>query len=147
MPQHHHSSAYDFVDDDDDLLKKKRKPPPKAPVFLPTSSTGTSRRILVLVLIIAAACVAVGVSGIAFAAAALRRPPRIVTVFRCGRAEDTLRTFRSKSLAAAGREEEVVAQRPKVLAVVGVYTGFSAADRRAALRGTWFPSDSDALWR
>ncbi|KAG6508376.1 probable beta-1,3-galactosyltransferase 12 [Zingiber officinale] len=147
MPQHNHSSSYDFVDDDDDLLKKKRKPPYKPPLFLPTSSTGPSRRIVALVLIIAAACVVIGVSGIAFAAAALRRPPRIVTVFRCGRAEDTLRTFRSKSLAAAGREEEVVAQRPKVLAVVGVYTGFWAADRRAALRATWFPSDSDALRR
>lgn len=146
MPRHHHSSGYDFVDDDK-LLKKKRKPPFKASVFLPPNSPGLSSRILVLILVLAAACLIVGVAGIAFAAAALRRPPRIATVFRCGRSQDTLRAFRSKSLATAGREEEVVAPRPKVLAVVGVYTGFSAANRRAVLRSIWFPSDPDALSR
>ncbi|WOL14133.1 putative beta-1,3-galactosyltransferase 12 [Canna indica] len=147
MPQPYHSAAYDY-DDDDDLLKKRRKPPPKtASAFLPSNSPLSSNCILIVLLLLSAVCLIVGISGIAFATAALRRPPRIVTVFRCGRAEDTLRTFRSKSLAAAGREDEGGAARPKVLGVVGVFTQFSAADRRAALRGTWFPSDSDALSR
>ncbi|KAG6483918.1 probable beta-1,3-galactosyltransferase 12 [Zingiber officinale] len=147
MPQHHHSIGCDFVDDDDEHLKKKRRPQSKASVFLPSNALGLSRRILVLILVLAAACLFVGVAGIAFSASALRRPPRIATVFRCGSSQDALRAFRSKSLAAAGREEEVVAPRPKVLAVVGVYTGFSAVNRRAALRSIWFPSDPDALSR
>lgn len=37
--------------------------------------------------------------------------------------------------------------RPKFLGFVGVQTGFSSADRRQALRSTWFPSDPDGLLR
>lgn len=33
----------------------------------------------------------------------------------------------------------------RLLGFVGVYTGFGSADRRAALRSTWFPSDPDRL--
>ncbi|KAA8521277.1 hypothetical protein F0562_011977 [Nyssa sinensis] len=37
--------------------------------------------------------------------------------------------------------------RPKLLGFVGIQTGFSSGDRRAALRSTWFPSDPDGLLR
>ncbi|PON56359.1 Glycosyl transferase [Parasponia andersonii] len=36
---------------------------------------------------------------------------------------------------------------PKLLGFVGIQTGFSSADRRAALRTTWFPSNPDGLLR
>lgn len=147
MPQYHHSSPYFDDDDDEELIKKRRKPPPRPSPFLTPSSPHPPRRALLILVILSAVCLIVGIAGIAFAAAAIRRPPRIVTVFRCGRAEDTLRTFRSKSLAATGRPEEGVAARPKVIGVVGVLTGFSSSDRRAALRYTWFPRDPDALSR
>lgn len=39
----------------------------------------------------------------------------------------------------------MLADRPKLLGVVGVITGFGRADRRAALRSTWFPPDPDGL--
>ncbi|CAL9117853.1 unnamed protein product [Musa textilis] len=147
MPQHHHSTPYFDDDDDEELIKKRRKPPPRPSPFLTPSSPHLPRCALPILVILSAVCLIVGIAGIAFAAAAIRRPPRIVTVFRCGRAEDTLRTFRSKSLAATGRPEEGVAARPRVIGVVGVLTGFSSSDRRAALRDTWFPRDPDALSR
>ncbi|CAA6660930.1 unnamed protein product [Spirodela intermedia] len=71
---------------------------------------------------------------------------RTVSVFRCGGAEDTLRTFRSK-LLGDGDEARLVVPRPKLVGLVGVQTGFSSAGRRAALRSTWFPSNSDTLLR
>lgn len=37
--------------------------------------------------------------------------------------------------------------RPKFLGFVGVQTGFESADRRQALRSTWFPSDPEGLLR
>ncbi|XP_010915251.1 probable beta-1,3-galactosyltransferase 12 isoform X2 [Elaeis guineensis] len=113
---------------------KGKKPKPFAPPLSPP------RRLPLLLL--SALCLLVGVGGIVFAAVVLRRPPRTITIIRCGRAEDALRTFRSKSLA--GDKDGVVA-RPKILGFVGVQTSFSSADRRAALRSTWFPSDPEGL--
>uniref|UniRef100_A0A1D1XFV3 Hexosyltransferase n=1 Tax=Anthurium amnicola TaxID=1678845 RepID=A0A1D1XFV3_9ARAE len=117
---------------------KGRKPRPYAPPQPPRRASPA--------LAFSAVCFLVGVAGLAFASYALLRPPRTVPVFRCGRAEDTFRTFRSKSLAGGGGDEAgLVVPRPKLLGFVGVQTGFSSAGRRAALRTTWFPSDPDAL--
>ncbi|XP_039144983.1 probable beta-1,3-galactosyltransferase 14 [Dioscorea cayenensis subsp. rotundata] len=58
--------------------------------------------------------------------------------------EDTLRNFRSRSSVGGGAGLE---DRPKLLGFVGVQTGFGSADRQAALRSTWFPSDPEALAR
>lgn len=135
--------------------------PPPAPTMLPYSkddkggkkprafaSPAPPRRVS-LALVFSALCFLVGVGGLGFAAYALLRPPRLIPVFRCGRAEDTLRTFRSKSLGGGGGGDEagLVAPRPKLLGFVGVQTGFASAGRRASLRATWFPSDPDALQR
>lgn len=86
-------------------------------------------------------CLLVGVTGIVFSLSVLRRPPRTVAVYRCGQSEDTLRTFRSRSGAGDGAGDA----RPKLLGFVGIQTGFDSAERRAALRSTWFPSDPDGL--
>ncbi|XP_039127803.1 probable beta-1,3-galactosyltransferase 12 isoform X2 [Dioscorea cayenensis subsp. rotundata] len=88
----------------------------------------------------------VGAIGIVFAIIVLLHPPRTVqvSVFQCGRAEDTLRNFRSRSSVGGGAGLE---DRPKLLGFVGVQTGIGSADRRAALRSTWFPSDPEALTR
>ncbi|XP_039134340.1 uncharacterized protein LOC120271728 [Dioscorea cayenensis subsp. rotundata] len=88
----------------------------------------------------------VGAIGIVFAIVVLLRPPRTVqvSVFRCGRAKDTLRNFRSRSSVGGGAGLE---DRPKLLGFVGVQTRFGFADRRAVLRSTWFPSDPEALTR
>ncbi|MQM03225.1 hypothetical protein Taro_036004 [Colocasia esculenta] len=120
---------------DDKAGKKHRAFAPPAP----------PRRVS-LALAFSALCFLVGVAGLGFAAYALLRPPRLVPVFRCGRAEDTLRTFRSKYLVGGGEAAAgLVAPRPKLLGLVGVQTGFASAGRRAALRSTWFPSDPGAL--
>ncbi|ESR64081.1 putative beta-1,3-galactosyltransferase 12 [Citrus sinensis] len=67
---------------------------------------------------------------ITFAVNAVRRPSPL-PVYRCGRSEDTFPLL----------------DRPKLLGFVGIQTGFASADRRAALRRTWFPSDPDGLLR
>lgn len=121
------------------LLYSKDKKPRSfaaAPVY-----TALSRRVIAL-LLISVLCLVVGLGGIAFTAANLRRAPRTITVFRCGRAEDSLRTYRSKSLAG-----EDLTARPKILGFVGVQTGFSSRDRRGALRSTWFPANPEGLMR
>lgn len=119
----------------DDKGKKSRP-------FVPAPA----QRRVSLAVIFSAISFAVGIGGLAFAAYALLKPPRTVPVFRCGGAEDTLRTFRSKSLEG-GDEAGLVVPRPKLVGLVGVQTGFSSAGRRAALRSTWFPSNSDTLLR
>ncbi|KAI0491946.1 hypothetical protein KFK09_026209 [Dendrobium nobile] len=118
------------------LYSKDKKPRSFHAAPNPTS---LSRRVYAL-LILSAFFLAAGLGGIAFTAASLRRPPRTVTVFRCGRAEDSLRTYRSKVLG-----EEGLTARPKILGFVGVQTGFSSQDRRAALRNTWFPASTEGL--
>ncbi|KAH9800005.1 putative beta-1,3-galactosyltransferase 12 [Citrus sinensis] len=45
------------------------------------------------------------------------------------------------------RDNGALLDRPKLLGFVGIQTGFASADRRAALRRTWFPSDPDGLLR
>ncbi|KAJ0964561.1 hypothetical protein J5N97_025699 [Dioscorea zingiberensis] len=100
-----------------------------------------------LSLLISAALFFVGAVGIVFATVvAPSRSPRVVevSVFRCGKAEDTLRTFRSRSSAGG---DDGLEDRPKLLGFVGVQTGFESADRRASLRSTWFPSDPEGLAR
>lgn len=115
--------------------KKQRSSPPSS------IHTFFSRRIYSL-LTISSLFFLAGIAGIAFTATNLRRPPRTVTVFRCGRAEDSHRTYRSKV-----RAEEGIQARPKILGFVGVQTGFSSPDRRMALRSTWFPATAEGLIR
>lgn len=117
----------------DDKLKKTR------PFALPPSAHPRHIYILTLVSFL---CLLIGVVGIVFSISALRRPPRTVTVYRCGRSEDTLRTHLSRSGAGGGDGGDA---RPKLLGFVGVQTGFGSSERRAALRSTWFPSDPDGL--
>ncbi|XXG57089.1 hypothetical protein AAC387_Pa03g4334 [Persea americana] len=116
-------------DDEEDEKKKKHHLKP------PSSSSSFLR--LPLPILFSIICFLFGISGIIFSAVALLRP-RPLPVFRCGRIEDTLR-------AAHKPDENGVIGRPKILGFVGVQTGFASADRRAALRSTWFPSDTDGL--
>ncbi|BBG95089.1 Galactosyltransferase family protein [Prunus dulcis] len=89
----------------------------------------------------------IGLAGTIFAITALRRPMPI-PVFRCGKSEDTLRAFYSLSTSRQlGDKNAGLVDRPKLLGFVGIQTGFGSADRRAALRSTWFPSDPDGLLR
>ncbi|KAH7657501.1 Glycosyl transferase family 31 protein [Dioscorea alata] len=133
------------------------KMPPTSSTFLPYSKDDKAKRHkpfaavpppprISLSLLISGVFFFVGAVGIVFAIVVLLRPPRIVevSVFRCGRAEDTLRNFRSRSSVGGGAGLE---DRPKLLGFVGVQTGFGSADRRTALRRTWFPSDPEALAR
>ncbi|PSR89310.1 Beta-1,3-galactosyltransferase [Actinidia chinensis var. chinensis] len=96
-------------------------------------------------LLFSAFCLFIGVAGIAFYLfAVLRTKP--LPVFRCGRTEDTFRAF--YALPNARRlGGDASGDRPKLLGFVGIQTGFSSVDRRAALRSTWFPSDPDGLLR
>lgn len=89
----------------------------------------------------------IGLAGTIFAITALRRPTPI-PVFRCGKSEDTFRAFYSLSTSRQlGDKNGGLVDRPKLLGFVGIQTGFGSADRRAALRRTWFPSDPDGLLR
>ncbi|XP_068648180.1 probable beta-1,3-galactosyltransferase 12 [Aristolochia californica] len=90
-------------------------------------------------------CFLVGISGILFSTYALLRP-KPIPVFRCGLARDTLRALHAYSNSRKPNEKSLL-DRPKLLGFVGVQTGFSSGDRRAALRSTWFPSDTDGLLR
>lgn len=114
-------------DGEDEEKKKKQLKPPSSSLRLP------------LPILFSTLCFLFGISGILFSAVALLRP-RPLPVFRCGRIEDTLR-------AARKTNENGELDRPKLLGFVGVQTGFGSADRRAALRSTWFPSDTDGLLR
>ncbi|KAH9800003.1 putative beta-1,3-galactosyltransferase 12 [Citrus sinensis] len=60
------------------------------------------------------------------------------------RCQYSLRSVASKKLYF---ETSALLDRPKLLGFVGIQTGFASADRRAALRRTWFPSDPDGLLR
>lgn len=117
----------------EDKFKKPHRP------FVAPSPHSQPRLIYILA-IVSFLCLLVGVIGIVFSLSVLSGPPRTVAVYRCGRSEDTLRTFRSRSGAGADGDA-----RPKLLGFVGIQTGFDSAERRAALRSTWFPSDPDGL--
>ncbi|KAL6980044.1 galactosylxylosylprotein 3-beta-galactosyltransferase [Sarracenia purpurea var. burkii] len=92
-------------------------------------------------------CLFIGAAGIVFCLFAILRP-KPLPVFHCGRTEDTFRSFYSLPGARRlGGDTVGIAERPKFLGFVGIQTGFSSTDRRAALRSTWFPSDPDGLLR
>ncbi|KAM2754076.1 hypothetical protein PS2_016282 [Malus domestica] len=89
----------------------------------------------------------IGLAGTIFAIAAFRRPTPI-PIFRCGKSDDTFRGFYSLSKSRqAGDKNGGLVDRPKLLGLVGIQTGFGSANRRAALRNTWFPSGPDGLLR
>ena len=148
MPLHHPKHRHH----DDNLLPYRRsddeaKPRrPYTPTFPSSSSPGSASRLLVL---FAAVCLILAAASFAFAVSASRsrppppRPPP-AAAFRCGRAEDSLRSFLASS--SPGRNYSA-ADRDKVLAVVGVYTEHGSAARRAALRATWFPPNPEGIVR
>ncbi|KAL5986364.1 hypothetical protein ACLOJK_014697 [Asimina triloba] len=134
-------SPYEFQDELD--MKKAKRPLPH-----PTSRISAP-------LIISAICFLFGVSGILVATFALLRPPP-PSLFLCGRIEDTLKTFHRLSNSRSRSSDGIlngdgggvlVERPPKLLGFVGIQTGFSSADRRAALRSTWFPSDPEGILR
>ncbi|XP_059657041.1 probable beta-1,3-galactosyltransferase 12 [Cornus florida] len=96
--------------------------------------------------VISAVCLFVGVAGIVFFLFAVLRP-KPLPVFRCGRIEDTFRAFYSLPNARRIGDAGGLPDRPKLLGFVGIQTGFSSVERRAALRSTWFPSDPEGLLR
>ncbi|KAE8100022.1 hypothetical protein FH972_017957 [Carpinus fangiana] len=105
-----------------------------------------SSRVPLPILVFSLLCFLFGIFGTIFAVSTLRRP-RPVPVFRCGRSEDTFRAFYTASSSQQLGDHGGLVERPKVLGFVGIQTGFGSADRRAALRSTWFPSDPDGLLR
>uniref|UniRef100_A0A5B7B8S0 Hexosyltransferase n=1 Tax=Davidia involucrata TaxID=16924 RepID=A0A5B7B8S0_DAVIN len=98
-------------------------------------------------IVFSAVCLFIGVAGIIFSLFAVLHP-KPLPVFRCGRTQDTFRAFYSLPNARRlGGDAGGLPDRPKFLGFVGIQTGFSSGDRRAALRSTWFPSDPDGLLR
>ncbi|KAL6619593.1 hypothetical protein ACP70R_034732 [Stipagrostis hirtigluma subsp. patula] len=145
MPLHHPKHRHH----DDDLLPYRRsddEAKPRRP-YTPTfpsaaASSASAHRLLVL---FAAACLLLAVASLAFAVSARRRPPPPQPpplAFRCGRAEDTLRSFLASS---SSHHNHSAAGREKVLAIVGVHTELGSAARRAALRATWFPPNPEGI--
>jgi hypothetical protein len=147
MPLHHPKHRHH----DDDILPYRRaddEAKPRRP-YTPTFSSpspGSANRLLV---IFAATCLVVAAASFAFAVSASRgrppppQPPPAVA-FRCGPAEDSLRSFLASS--SSGRNYSA-GDREKVLAVVGVHTEHGSAARRAALRATWFPPNPEGIVR
>lgn len=117
----------------------------------PAPAPPYSRRILLPVVAFSVVSLAIGVAGVSFSLYALRRPGPS-PVFRCGRSVDTFRALYSASgsrkLGDGGNGGlATTADRPKLLGLVGIQTGFDSADRRAAIRSTWLASDPDGLLR
>ncbi|XP_058069020.1 probable beta-1,3-galactosyltransferase 12 isoform X2 [Magnolia sinica] len=138
LPSFSRPSPYEYPSSkDDDMDRKKTKKPLPQPAFR-----------IPIPIIFSVICFLFGISGIFFSVFAVVRP-KPLPVFRCGRIEDTLRTFHrlSNSQRSDGNDGNVLVDRPKLLGFVGIQTGFSSADRRAALRSTWFPSDTDGILR
>lgn len=136
----HQLPYYNTPSDDNDKDKSKRFKPHLHHHPQSHSSSFPSRRFL---LVFSGVSLLLAVSSLLYAFSASPPPPKTVTVYRCGRAEDSLRTHLSSSTGVEA------AARPKVVGLVGVQTGFgsTSADKRAALRSTWFPSDPDGLVR
>ncbi|PRQ27960.1 putative galactosylxylosylprotein 3-beta-galactosyltransferase [Rosa chinensis] len=111
----------------------------------PTSASVPTRTPLPII-VFSLISLLIGLAGTIFAVAALRRSTPL-PVFRCGKSEDTFRAFYSLSNNRNLNHNAGLIERPKLLGFVGIQTGFGAADRRAALRTTWFPSDPDGLLR
>ncbi|KAJ3694085.1 hypothetical protein LUZ60_009565 [Juncus effusus] len=131
-----HSHQLPYYDDDDAGDKSKR---PKSHHHHHLSNSAFPSRLTLY--LFSSFCLLIAISSVAFSFYAGKKPAKVVTVYRCGRAEDALRTHRSR---AAGVEADA---RPKVVGVVGVQTGFGSGgiERRVALRNTWFPRDPDGL--
>lgn len=134
----HQLPYYTTPSDDNDKDKSKRFKPHQ---YHPHShSSFPSRGFLLL---FSGVSLLLAVSSLIYAFSASPPPTKTVKVYRCGRAEDSLRTHLSSSTGVEA------AARPKVVGLVGVQTGFGSASagKRAALRSTWFPSDPDELVR
>ncbi|KAK3137301.1 hypothetical protein QOZ80_5BG0450550 [Eleusine coracana subsp. coracana] len=145
MPLHHPKHRHH--DDDlpsyrrsDDEAKPRR---PYAPTFTSSSPTSTHR----LLLLFSGACLLIAAASLAFAVSSRRRPPPPQpppgVAFRCGRAEDSLRSF--LAFSSSPHRNYTAGDREKVLAVVGVHTELGSAARRAALRATWFPPNPEGI--
>ncbi|GAB4837105.1 hypothetical protein Ancab_002016 [Ancistrocladus abbreviatus] len=130
----------------DPYYKSEKTKKPFQQPFLTTRSP-------ISLIVFSVICLTIGISGTVFSLYSLSSRSKPVSVFRCGRVQDTLRAHYSVSLKSKsgklgdGRGGGVVADRPKLLGFVGIQTGFSSADRRQALRSTWFPTDPDDLIR
>ncbi|CAL5200965.1 unnamed protein product [Lathyrus oleraceus] len=59
----------------------------------------------------------------------------------------SVRVLWDHGTAVTGGRNAVVDDRHKVMAFVGIQTGFGSVGRRQSLRKTWFPSDPDGLQR
>ncbi|KAJ1687610.1 hypothetical protein LUZ63_019000 [Rhynchospora breviuscula] len=132
----HQLPYYNSPSSDDNEKDKSKRLKPYSHSNPHSHSSFPSRRFLLL---FSSFSLLLSVFSISYAVSASRRPTKTYTVYRCGRAEDSLRTYRANS---AGVD---AAARPKVVGLVGVQTGFGSADRRAVLRSTWFPPDPDGL--
>ncbi|VAH15359.1 unnamed protein product [Triticum turgidum subsp. durum] len=146
MPLHHPKHRHHHNEDvlpyhrSDDEAKPRR---PYVPSSFPSSpaSAAPPHRFLLLFAVV---CLLLAVASLSFAVSVSRRPvplqsPPDSVAFRCGRAEDSLRSF----LASSGNYS--AGDREKVLAVVGVHTELGSAARRAALRATWFPPNPEGV--
>jgi len=147
MPLHHPKHRHHHDEDvlpyhrSDDEAKPRR---PYAPSSFPSSpaSAASPHRLLLLFAVV---CLLLAVVSLSFAVSVSRRPaplqpPPVASIaFRCGRVEDSVRSFlaSSRNYSAGDRE--------KVLAVVGVHTELGSADLRAALRATWFPPNPEGI--
>ncbi|KAI7994620.1 putative beta-1,3-galactosyltransferase 12 [Camellia lanceoleosa] len=105
-------------------FKKTKKP------FLPFPLSHQQPRRPLPIIVFSAFCLFVGIARIAFSLCC--PPPKPVPVFRYGCTQDTFSSFYSFPTARC----------PKHLGFIGIQTAFSSSDRRAALRSTWFPSES-----
>ncbi|KAE8658063.1 putative beta-1,3-galactosyltransferase 12 [Hibiscus syriacus] len=119
------------------------KPVKPSKPFYSFSSTRTPLPLLAFSLL----CLFIGLAGTLFAVFSIRRNQPL-PVFRCGKSEDTFRAFYSSDSTKLGDDSNKgLVDRPKLLGLVGIQTGFESGERRAALRSTWFPSDPEDLLR
>ncbi|VAH03294.1 unnamed protein product [Triticum turgidum subsp. durum] len=146
MPLHHPKHRHHHDEDvlpyhrSDDEAKPRRPYVPSSFPSSPASAASPHRFLLPFAVV----CLLLAVASLSFAVSVSRRPvplqsPPDSVAFRCGRAEDSLRSF----LASSGNYS--AGDREKVLAVVGVHTELGSAARRAALRATWFPPNPEGV--
>jgi hypothetical protein len=108
------------------------------------------RRILLpsLPLLFSGACLLIAAASLSFAVSSRRRPRRPQPpsiAFRCGRAEDLLRSFLAS--ASPPHRNYSTGDREKVLDSVVVHTELGSAARRAALHTTGFPPNPEDIVR
>ncbi|KAM3207660.1 hypothetical protein ACQJBY_062738 [Aegilops geniculata] len=134
---------------------------PSSPKLFSSSAAAASRRSSLRRLLsspaVSAACLLFGLAGFLAAAVSLSRAPAEAPRGRCPDSSHPL----SVSVAwdrrpgdAAGGATDLPAGlatgsrgRHKVMAFVGIFTGFGSVGRRGALRRTWLPSDRQGLLR